>query len=492
MTNEQREPHLRGAYRFGPAASLGLLGPITTSQLVCITAGVTLGVGSLFVLPVALAPLGLIACIAGGLVAFAPTPHGVPLVDALRLRLAARIGITGRLRFRAELAGAPGVIETPASWGRLRVVTHEVCAGSVGVLIDDGARTASVCLSVRSDAVCLLSAAEREARVASWGALLAGLAREDRLVRRVSWVERTLRAEGEEAARWFAENACAERDAPSLLDYAAAFDEASESAVEHSCFVTITLDARRCERRAGESRDQAAARVAVAEAALAQAQLVEAGLVVRGALAPRRLAEEIRLGVDPAARHEIARQAARGGVAGCAVEQAGPLAIDEAWDHVRLDSAYAATFWIARWPLTDVDELFLFPLLGATSARRSVAVACEPVAPSVAHRRVEAELTNEEASRMQKEQSGYRETARTKRRASAVAERERELADGHALYRFSGHVSVYGNSLDELETACAQVVAEAQQAGLELRRMVGRQADALAETLPGLARGVSR
>ena len=53
-------------------------------------------------------------------------------------------------------------------------------------------------------------------------------------------------------------------------------------------------------------------------------------------------------------------------------------------------------------------------------------------------------------------------------------------------------MSVYGETLDELETACAQVVREARQAGLELRRMVGRQADALAETLPGLARGVAR
>ena len=64
--------------------------------------------------------------------------------------------------------------------------------------------------------------------------------------------------------------------------------------------------------------------------------------------------------------------------------------------------------------------------------------------------------------------------------------------DGHVWSRFSGHISIYGETLDALETACAQVVSEAQQAGLELRRMVGRQADALAETLPGFARGVAR
>ena len=69
-------------------------------------------------------------------------------------------------------------------------------------------------------------------------------------------------------------------------------------------------------------------------------------------------------------------------------------------------------------------------------------------------------------------------------------QRETELADGHGEYRFSGYITVSGGDRSELEAACAEMEQAARQSHLELRRLYGRQAEALTWTLP-LGRGLS-
>ncbi|MDA8062536.1 MAG: hypothetical protein M0T80_08945, partial [Actinomycetota bacterium] len=78
---------------------------------------------------------------------------------------------------------------------------------------------------------------------------------------------------------------------------------------------------------------------------------------------------------------------------------------------------------------------------------------------------------------------------RNRRRAEGVANREAELADGHAEMRFSGYVGVSGGTPQEMEDAAAAVEAAGQQCGLELRRIYGRQVEALTWTMP-LGRGL--
>ncbi len=167
------------------------------------------------------------------------------------------------------------------------------------------------------------------------------------------------------------------------------------------------------------------------------------------------------------------------------------MALEEEWAAVRTDSAWHATFWISRWPLRDVGCLFLAPLLNRTLAHRSVALVAEPIPPSRAHRAAEREVVREEGDQTTRERHGFLQTARHRRRHEAALERERELADGHALLRFAGYVTVTAAARDELEAACAEVVQAAQHSNLELRRLVGEQTDALACTLPGLCRGLA-
>ena len=148
-------------------------------------------------------------------------------------------------------------------------------------------------------------------------------------------------------------------------------------------------------------------------------------------------------------------------------------------------------FWVARWPLRDVDGLFLAPLLTRGGAQRTVSLVCEPIAPSRAYREAEAAVVGQEGDAQSRARQGFLETARQRRRSQAARERETELADGHAMCRYSGYVTVHATNPAELEAACADVAQHAQQSHLELRRLNGQHLAALAYAVPGSCRGLA-
>lgn len=499
-----REP-LR--YRFGPVDPRGLVGAVRASQCLVVVSGVALTLGAMQAVPLAGAPLAFVPLALCCGIAFVPV-RGMLLLDLGRLGLAYVLDrLSGRASWRARSSGAgipagpdeeTGSLDLPRQWGAFRIVAVPQGGRSVGMLLDERAGTASATLLVRTEAFALLSERDQERRVRSWGQLLAGLAREGRPVRRLAWTERTVQAEADEIGDYFARNRDRqlELDADSVLSYVELIDGSTRAALEHECFVSVevAVGARRREIRqlqpGAGSRDLAIGRVVLDELRLVAHALEDAGVGRVGALPPRLLAAAIRHGVDPGARAHLARLAAAGAEEGCAPSGAGPLGIEERWDHVRLDSAFAATFWVARWPLRDVGSLFLAPLVSRTQALRSVTVVCEPVPPSRAQRRAESALTRDESDRKTREKHGFLQTARHRRRRDDLEDQERELADGHALCRFSGYVTVQARTLDELEVGCAEVAQAAQHSQLELRRLVGEQANALAFTLPGLCRGL--
>ena len=158
---------------------------------------------------------------------------------------------------------------------------------------------------------------------------------------------------------------------------------------------------------------------------------------------------------------------------------------------VRSEGTWHAVFWVARWPLRDVDGLFLAPLLTRGSAQRTVSVVCEPIAPSRAYREAEAAVVGHEGDAQSRTRQGFLETARQRRRSQAARERETELADGHAMCRYAGYITVHGATPAKLEAACAQVTQHAQHSHLELRRLNGQHLASLAFTVPGFCRGLA-
>ena len=489
-------------YRFGPANSLGVVGNARLSQCLTVLGGIAGTLASMYALPLVLAPAAFLPLAAATIVAFLPL-RGLVALDWVRLAVAhgaARIG--GRTRWRIPRDGRPvaddeGPIPLPSTWGRLRIIASPHRGVPIGVLVDDQAGTATGTVLVRVESFALLNEADQERRVAAWGATLGALARDSHPVRRIGWTERTVPAEIDEIAAFFAGERRAGLDAPGVLSYVELIDSSSAAALEHECFVSVQIDARARRREVRQraasigSEDGALAAIVVDELRLVASAIEEAGIGVVGALPPRLLAAAIRHAVDPATRPHLARLAAAGAQEGCAPGQAGPMAAEEHWDCVRMDAAWHATFWISRWPLRDVGCLFLSPLINRTEAIRSVGLAAEPIPPGRAHREAEHAVVREEGDQVTRERHGFLQTARQRRRHEGVLDREHELADGHALVRFAGHVTVTAPSRDELEAACAEVVQAAQHSHLELRRLYGEQLDTLANTLPGLCRGLA-
>jgi hypothetical protein len=211
---------------------------------------------------------------------------------------------------------------------------------------------------------------------------------------------------------------------------------------------------------------------------------------VVGALRPGMLASAIRIAYDPWSRPGLARLAAadpdRDGLDEGA---AWPVGTETSWGSYRTDGAVHATYWIASWPRTDVGAAFLSPLLMHAQIVRAISVTIEPIAPIKAIREAEASRTSDMADRELRSRLGFIETARRRKLAEAAAQREEELADGHAAVRFAGYVTVTARSGEELSRQCADAEHAAQMARLELLRLYGAQEEAFTYTLP-LCRGL--
>jgi hypothetical protein len=164
------------------------------------------------------------------------------------------------------------------------------------------------------------------------------------------------------------------------------------------------------------------------------------------------------------------------------------MAVEERWGAIRMDGDWHATFWISEWPRIEVNPDFLAPLL-VSAGRRSVSVVMAPVPARKAVREARSARTADLADAEIRSRAGFLPSAHREREADGAIRRERELADGHSEFRFSGYVTVTASDLSELEAACAEAEHSAQAARLDLRRMYGRQAEAFCWTMP-IGRGL--
>ena len=298
--------------------------------------------------PVWAAPLALVPLLAALLIAFLPVKGGLVLLDAARL--AARHGsarVRGETRWRSSAPGEgepENAIVVPSQWGSWRVLGVPFGEYEVGVLLDARQRTASATLLVRTEAFSLLSGADQERRAAAWGALLASLARESQAVRRIAWYERTLEAETDEIAAYFAERRDQSQalEAPAVFAYAQLVEHGADAAIEHECLLSVEISThtRRAEikQRAetADSIDTAAGQVVVDELRLVALALEDAGVGYVAALPPTSLASAIRHTTDPerARRSRAARRSL--GEDGCRPTRPGR------WRSRRSGRAYAA------------------------------------------------------------------------------------------------------------------------------------------------------
>jgi hypothetical protein len=508
--NEQ--PKARARYTFGPLEQRGLVGSLRPTQTAILAAALVIIL--LVLVAAGRHPAGMLLAVAVGAVALVVTfwPMRGRTLEAwvpVALRFLGRRA-SGRVEYRSSAPSAGVVLRRdgtvvpatslPEELGDVELLAARVDPpgpAAIGVVKDRRADTYTATLGVRVRNFALLSDAEQERRLAAYGTVLAGLARDDSPVRRVGWIERTVPNDGDDVAAYLQQA----RDPALSLSYGpvASYIELIESAADvtqdHELFVSLQLDGSRGRsqaRRLGRG-DEGMLRLVVRELDLFARRLEGAGVQVLGALPPRMLAKAIRDGYDPFGRTARARASALDSDrAGTPVELAGPQARKTGWATVASDSAVHATYWISEWPRIDIGAVFLQPLLMQTTAVRTVAMVMDAIPPSRAIAEVEHARTTDIADEATRQRLGQTTTARHAQKAQATARREQELADGHAELRYAAYVTVSASIDDEeaLDQGCAEVEHAAQQSRLRLERLYGEQDYAFTFGLP-LCRGLS-
>jgi hypothetical protein len=414
----------------------------------------------------------------------------------------ARAGITGR-RFQPDprpvtghrlsadgddqglpVGGVPDRIRlTPLSvFDGLRLLPagHDDGDGAMGIVADDRARTVTAVLAVRGHSFALLGPGEQDGRVAAWARVLASLAREGSAVHRLQWVESCLPDDGRSVRSHLDNHAALDADSPATRSYRSLLDESAPVTRRHRVLVAVTVHRGRSAR---------AIRSAGGGSAGASAVLAREVASVNRSLASVDLGVDGVLGRDPLAR--VLAEALGGAADGAGPAPAGdpwPMGLDARWDAVRTDRVWHAVYWVSDWPRVDVLPDFLGPLLFAP-LRRTLSMVMEPVDPVRAARQVAQARTAGLADGELRRRNGFLTSARHTRERESVDDRDVELADGHAQFRFSGYVGVTAADETELTAACAAIEQAAGQSRLEVRRLFGQQDAALLCLLP-LGRGL--
>ncbi len=530
MADQAKADRVR--YRFSPLERRGVIAGWRGGQIASVAAGLVVGVLALRTRPsVGGIILAVLSVGAGVALAFWPIlgrtgEQWLPLVarwlwsapSGSRRQLAPgpRLGhevAVALNRSRPELAGIRNRTGTARTGGTSKVFGglsligvpfgSEPSAPEVGVVVDGRSRTATAVLALRGHSFALLGPGDQDSRIGAWARVLSAMAREGSEVHRIQWIESCLPDDGGAVRRHWNQHAVLGAESPAGRSYRALIDESSPVTRRHQVLVGLSIHTSRSARsiRTLGGGTVGTGAVLTREVLSLRHALDGADITIDGVLGPGALARtmgEAWMSMADAGGRSDGADPPSVVPGDCAQPVNGddrwpewpwPMAIESQWDSVRTDATWHATYWIAEWPRVDVTPDFLGPLL-FSPLRRSVALTMEPVSPSRAARQVAQARTADLADGELRRRGGFLVTARHTREKESVEDRDVELADGHAQYRFSGYVTVTTDTRDELAGACSAVEQAAGQARIELRLLYGEQDAAFACSLP-LGRGLS-
>jgi hypothetical protein len=356
----------------------------------------------------------------------------------------------------------------------------------LGAFHDRRRHTLTVVVPVRGPQFVVEPRAEQERLLAGWGDVLAQFAVERGAVSAMSWSDLAQASGVAEHTAWVASRPGGEPHPAASDSYAELLDLATSTAVAHDTVVTITVARDRLGRR-GHGEDPLGRAAVTAVEALLRG-LRSAGLTAADPHTPaglqRLLRERIAPGHSqrPAVPRRSGRLADRLAVGSRAT--AGPLSMETAWRHVRVDGAYARTWWVGTWPRLAQPPAWLEPFLSGGGLNRTMTVHLQPEPAHQSRRRIERDLVRLESDATTKEDKGRRVDARHRRATQALLDREDELVAGFCEIAYCGLVTVTAQSLEELEEHGEIVEQLAREAGMELRVLDARQDTAWVAALP--------
>ncbi|MBO8189892.1 SCO6880 family protein [Streptomyces spirodelae] len=392
-------------------------------------------------------------------------------------------------------------MDLPGSLARLHMLeAPDGLGGQLGIMHNPLEASYTAIARVTFPGLALSDTAKQNARVAGWAAFLRSQCKEDGVITRVAVHQRSLPDDGTALRSWTARHTSPGAPAVAVESLNELMAGAGPSATARETYLAVTLSSSRARlavKGAGGGQAGAAA-VLVREITAMHGALSSAGLQVLEWLSPNGVAQAIRTAYDPeeqlaaAARDAAAEDPSWQGVAGGVLpEVAGPAAAETSWGVYRHDSAWTVTYQVRGFPLSEVYATFLTPLLRPRqNARRSLSLVYEPIGPSKARNELAREKTKRQSARKLRAKTGRDESEDERREAETARAQDIARAAGHGVVRLTGVLAVTVTDFEELETACAELQADASEAGLTLRRIWGAQDSGFAVAALPLAQGL--
>ena len=468
--------------RFGRRQTKGVLLGFSALRLTAIGIAIAVLVAGMF----AFGQTGLIvsAPIWAGLLAVAFLRwNGDAVADTLPVLLhwgARSAARQRRYRIRASAPRPAGTMALPGDAAALRFHLDE--ASGAAMIHDPHRRTLSAVLRLSHPAYVLLSPDDQAHRVASWSRVLAGLAATGTCAS-VQILESTLPDPGHGVRDWYANHA-APGSPWAAEQYAALVEHAAPASHTHRTLLVLSLDLRRAARTIRDAGRgiAGAAEVLRGDMTTCAASLRAADLRTDGWLGADDLAALIRDTYDPATDSSTHT---------ATLTTAGPVAIDEHWNHLRHDSAFSTVLWISEWPRIDVAPHFLHSLVFLQDVRKTITLTAKPLGTGEALRSIRKEKVDYLTEASQNARIGKITDLAAEQEYADVLARERALISGHADLRFAGFITITAATRDDLTAAVAAAERAATQSGCETRVLLGQQAQAFTVAALPLGRGIS-
>jgi hypothetical protein len=381
--------------------------------------------------------------------------------------------LASQTRYRARLLTPrpAGTMALPGDAAALRFRTDP--SSGACMIHDPHRQTLSAVIRVAHPAYVLLAPDQQQARVGSWGRVLAGLARSGTCAG-LQVLESTVSESREATTAWYESN----RNSPggwADQQYRQLLAQTGVGATTHRSTLTVSLDMRRAARAIRDAgRGMAgAAQVLRGDMVALELAVRDAELRIEGWLDEDDLAGIVQSAYDPAGadRQDGSRGARH-------VGRAGPTAIDERWDCLRHDSGWSTVLWVAEWPRVEVPAHFLHGLIFAPGVRRSICLLARPLNGGEALReirRAKTEMLTDAATRAR---IGQIVDLTDAQEMADINAREQAVICGHADMIFSGFVTVTAASRADLASSVAQIERAATAVGCDTQAVYGAQAQA--------------
>lgn len=472
--------------RFGRRTSRGLLLGFSGARVACIAGAAAVFIPSLMIggiLGLAATAIIWVALLAGAFVPWAGRPLIETAPTALHF-LARRAQGQAAFAVRPGKPRPAGTLALPGDAAALRWLLDSA-TGAV-MVHDPHEQTLTAIARVAHPAYVLLSPDEQSRRVQGWGRALAGLAASGTCAR-VQILESAQPDSGRGISDWWNQHRSRDAGPWVVQQYDVLMKTQAPAACTHRTLIALSLDlkaASKAIKDAGRGMSGAAA-VLGQDMSAFESGLRAAELRLVAWLSPSDLAGVIRGAYDPKGEAQL-----EGTGRGQDLATAGPVAIEEHWDHLRHDSGYSAVLWVSEWPRIDVPPHFLHALEFAPGVRKTISITATPLSTAAAMRDIRKAKVEYLTDAAQKTRIGVIADLADAQELADVMTREKALISGHADLRFTGLIAITAPTKDELDAAVSQLQRAATQSGCETRLLLGQQARAFTAAALPLARKV--